>query len=373
MKNMLSVAVLVAALASTASAGNWWETVKVKGDLRYRHEMIDKEGSDVRNRQRIRARLGVFGEVSQFTKVGLQMATGSADPVSTNQTLGDAFSTKDFRLDLAYFETTHDKLPGFTLIGGKMHNPFFKPGSSELIWDSDWNPEGGVLKYAKKMEQVKIELLGSGFWIEERSKGDDSYLLAAQGILHFDLSDERTSIALTGAYYNYENTQGMEPFFDGDDKGNSVVPDTIWNGTDVEEINMLYANDYDLIEAGIEIGYKTDLIPVKAMFDFVSNTQADSLNTGWLVGLHLGKASKPGKWEARYIYRNVEKDAVVATFADSDFRGGGTDAKGHEFGGGIMLANNTTFNVSYFINQTEIAEGADSDFNRLQVDLQLKF
>ena len=36
------------------------------------------------------------------TEVGLGMATGGDDPVSTNQTLGGGGSTKDVRLDLAY-------------------------------------------------------------------------------------------------------------------------------------------------------------------------------------------------------------------------------------------------------------------------------
>jgi len=41
---------------TTSWAANWWETIKVKGDFRYRHEMIDKESKNQRNRQRIRAR-----------------------------------------------------------------------------------------------------------------------------------------------------------------------------------------------------------------------------------------------------------------------------------------------------------------------------
>jgi hypothetical protein len=109
------------------------------------------------------------------------------------------------------------------------------------------------------------------------------------------------------------------------------------------------------------------------MGDFVTNTAADSLNNGWLVGLRVGKAKKPGSWEFRYIYRNVEQDAVVGTFTDSDFRGGGTDAKGHEFGGAVQLAENTAFNLSYFVNEIGLEADDPADFNRMQIDLQLKF
>ena len=63
---------------------------------------------------------------------------------------------------------------------------------------------------------------------------------------------------------------------------------------------------------------------------------------------------------------------MLGAFTDSDFRGGGTDAKGHEIGGGYQLDKNTTFSVSYFVNTIGL-DAAEEDFNRLQVDLQLKF
>ena len=358
---ILTTLLLVSPGAVAADSNGWWDSVKMKGDLRYRHEMIDVEGKDPRNRHRIRARVGIFGKVSDYTKVGIQMATGSDDPVSTNQTLDGAFSTKDFRLDLAYMETTHERLPGLKLTAGKFKNPFFKPGSSELIWDSDWNPEGGVLTYDGKFEDVSVKLIGSGLWIDERSSGDDSWMGAAQGMVRFHMNEKKSSIALGGGYFNYANTKGFATFWDDEDAfGNSV--DTAGN----------YMNDYDLIEVFGEFTHHFDDIPVTVMADFVTNTAADSLETGWLVGMHLGKVKKPGSWALRYIYREIKKDAAVGLFADSDFRGGGTDARGHEMGGSLQLADNTTFNVSYFANTIGLA-AAEEDFGRLQVDVQLKF
>jgi hypothetical protein len=152
----------------------------------------------------------------------------------------------------------------------------------------------------------------------------------------------------------------FEPFWDGSAMGNTV------------DMNNEYVNDYQIFEGMLEVGHKFNEIPVTVMGDFVSNTGADSLNTGWLFGFHIGEAKKKNSWAARYIYRQVEKDAVVGTFADSDFRGGGTDAKGHEFGGSFMVAKNSSFNVTYFINTIGL-EGNGTGFDRLQVDLQLKF
>jgi hypothetical protein len=138
------------------------------------------------------------------------------------------------------------------------------------------------------------------------------------------------------------------------------------------DTNNIYLNDYQIVEAMLEIGHEFDDIPVTLVGDFVSNTGADSLNTGWLFGVHIGKAKELHSWSVRYIYRQVEKDAVMGLYTDSDFRGGGTDAKGHEIGGSFVAANNSAFSVTYFINTIGL-EGDGTGFNRLQVDLQLKF
>jgi hypothetical protein len=352
----------------TASAENWWEKMTVKGDLRYRHEMIDTEDNDARHRHRLRARFGVFAEVSDYTKVGIQLATGSDDPVSTNQTLDNAFSTKNIGVDLAYFTTELPNFEGLAVTAGKFKNPFYKAGKSELVWDSDFNPEGGVAVYKEDFNNTSLMLIGAGLWIDERSSGDDSWMSAGQVIVSHKLSDERTDFAVGGSIFNYVNARGFAPFYDSEDGfGNSLAIEV-----DGSDSSLVYAEKYELIELFAEGTHKFEKIPVTVMFDYVNNTAADSLNTGWLVGVRAGKAKKPGSWEVRYIYRELEKDAVLGAFTDSDFRGGGTDAKGHEIGGGIMLAKNTAFNATYFINKMGL-DAAESDFSRLQVDLQLKF
>jgi hypothetical protein len=359
-------AVMIAASASSAFAGNWWENIKFKGDFRYRHEMIDKEGKDVRTRHRLRARFGLQAYVSDATSVRIQLATGSDDPVSTNQTLSDASTSKNIVLDMAYFETKPAFASGLSVKGGKFGNPFFKPGKSELIWDSDYNPEGGVATFQHTKDNVSVNLIGAGLWIEERSSGDDSWMGGGQGVVRIDVNEGNSSVAVGGSYFNYVNAERYEPFYQADDsKGNSVVAlDSVTNG---------YDNDYDLFEVYAEFTHKFEKFPMTVMGDFVRNTAADSLDAGWLMGLRLGKASKPGSWALRYIYRKLEKDAVVGSFTDSDFRGGGTDARGHEVGGSYQLSNNAVFNVTYFVNEIGLEEVETTGFNRLQVDLQLKF
>lgn len=342
------------------SATDWWESCKIKGDLRYRHEMIDTEGRDARHRQRVRARIGIEGQVSDMTNVRVQLATGSDDPVSTNQTLDNGFSTKPIMLNLAYFEIKPQTLPGFIIQGGKFHNPFFKPGSSELLWDSDLNPEGGLLSWQTQSEPLSLRLIGSGLWIDERSSDKDSWMAAGQGILVFNLKPQNTKVSVGGGFFDFVNAAGYTAFFDGEPMGNSV-----------DSLDR-YLNDYEIVELFLEASRDFEKIPVTVMADFATNTATDSLNQGWLVGACIGKAKKPGSWSIRYVYREVQKDAVVGSFTDSDFRGGGTDAKGHEIGGCLQLAHNTTFGVTYFSNKIGL-ERPEEDFGRLQVDLQLNF
>jgi hypothetical protein len=340
----------------------WWEDVKIKGDLRYRHEMIKEGDSETRNRHRIRARVGINGDVNEFTEVNIQLATGSDDPVSTNQTLDNGFSTKSLMLDLAYLTIKPTFADGLAVTAGKFKNPFFKPGNSELLWDSDWNPEGGVFNFRSDLDDISMTFIGAGLWIEERSSDKDSWMAAGQAILGFNFNEKKTGLKIGGGLFNYVNAAGFPPFFNGDEAmGNSIDP--LGN----------YLNDYELAEAFIEISHDLDIFPITVMGDFVTNFAADSLKNGWLAGVRAGKAKNPGSWDFRYIYREVRKDAVVGIFTDSDFRGGGTDARGHEIGGGYQIAGNMKFNATYFINSIGLEDEETTDFDRLQVDLQLKF
>jgi len=360
---------IVICFSANLQAGNWWETIELKGDFRYRQEFNQETGKDDRYRHRVRARIGIYGKVSDYTKVGFRLATGSNDPTSTNQTLDDAASTKQVSIDLAYFESQHNAIPGFTLAAGKFKNPFFRPGRSELVWDSDWNPEGGALTIRRSADNFDLTLIGSGIWIEERSSEPNSFILATQAVGRFFLNEKKSSVTIGAGLFSYTNTEGYLPFYDvNSSKGDSVV-EAIIDGDTLD----VYATDFELLELSGEATHVINHIPVTLIADYVQNQAADSLETAWLVGVRIGQTKKPGSWAFRYNYRRIEKDAVVGAFTNSDFRGGGTDAKGHELGGSLMLANNTVFAVTYFAAETGLLTNQTTDHNRVQIDLLLKF
>jgi len=361
-------AALVLLVFSNVKAESWTDKIKFKGDFRYRHELTAEENKEQRIRHRIRARIGMFADVSDGVTFGFQMTSGSSDPVSNNQTLGDGFSTKNLGIDFAYFEVKPGTVKGLKLLGGKFKNPWYKPGKSELIWDSDWNPEGLFASYkTKDLGSIEIFVDAAMFWVEERSSTDDALLVGGQGGLTFKLMDENAYVTVGGSYYSYLNAKDYQPFVDPEDGfGNSLGMAMSEDGN-----SYYYLYDYNLLEVFFEAGGKLQNLPVTIMVDYVTNSGADKDNTGYLAGIHVGKVKEWGTIAARYIYREVQKDAVLGAYTDSDFIGGGTDGKGHEFGVDLGLTKNISTSASFFVNQ--IGVNNSKDFKRLQVDLNFKF
>ncbi|MBU1652446.1 putative porin, partial [bacterium] len=183
-----------------------------------------------------------------------------------------------------------------------------------------------------------------------------------------NLMDEKAHVTIGGSYYSYLNTKGCQPFVDTEDGlGNSLGMALTFEGPPF----YYYLNSYDLVEVFLEVGAKVQQLPVTIMVDYVTNTGADEDKAGYLVGLRFGKAKGWGTFSGRYIYREVQKDAVLGAYTDSDFIGGGTDGKGHEIGIDVGLSKNITSSATFFANQIGIENG--KDFNRLQVDVQFKF
>lgn len=349
----------------------WVENVKFNGDFRYRYEFIDEEGSDNRNRNRIRARIGLTARVNEDINLGFRLATSenwgdddAGDPVSTNQTLDDAFSKKSIWFDLAYFDWHPGTVKGLHIIGGKMENPFYRVGGNQLIWDSDLTPEGIAVQYTGNWtEQTSWFANAGSFYVDEVKSGADTSLWGAQGGLKHTFQDK--SYILGGAsLYCLGNIQGHEAFVTDDGVSKFYGNRNTGNGG-------VYLSDYDLTEFFGEYGFNLGPKPAALFADYVQNNVADSnQDTAWLVGGKYGKCKDPGSWELSYDYRDVEADAVVGAFSDSDFIGGGTNGKGHRLGATYQLAKNTQTALSYFLNE----KGNDRrDYDRLQFDLLFKF
>jgi hypothetical protein len=365
-KSAIVVTVCIMLLPTLARAGEWYEKIKLKSDFRHRHELIQEEDREDRNRWRIRFRLSLNADVSDAWSVGARFATGSDDPVSTNQTLTDGFSTKGFHLDRAYFDFHPASVKGLRLIGGKMGLPFAQVQKTELIWDGDLSPEGAAVEYKNKASD-KVEIMfGAGFfYITERKAEDDTYMGGAQLGLEVKPAEDM-HLMIGGGYYDYQQVKGYPGVYDeGDFFGNSNYENYEMDSTDV------YMWDYNLFEVLGELGVKMEKVSITVYGDFVTNTGSDSLNTGWLFGGSMSHGKGQGSFKLYANYRELERDAVLGVYTDSDFLGGGTDGKGLEIGASYGVADMAALALTYFINKKGIEE--EADYKRLQADLQVKF
>jgi len=331
------------------------DRIKAKGDIRYRHELINEEDKDyIRNRQRIRARVKFTMTVSENIDGVIRLASGSEDPISTNQTLTSSFSTKPIMLDLAYIDWHPASLKTFSLKAGKIKVPFYKPGKNQLIWDDDLNPEGMSFNYNSNKGSLNLFVHTGYFWVEERKTTNDAMLIGCQGGLKTKLSNTTSFLAGSG-YYNYTSTKGQPTFFN---------PTESFGNTVDGEGNYLY--DFNELEFFGELKSKMGKFPLSIFGNYVKNTGAPSSNIGWLAGFDC----KARSFSFRYDYRKLEKDAVLGTFTFSDFIGGGANGKGHTFGFNFPIGKNTKAGVTYLLNKKGLENG--ENYNRLQVDLNIK-
>lgn len=355
----------VAAVEAASGDSAWSDRIGIKGDFRYRYENIDKDGSEERNRSRIRARAAIIADLPNDVEVGLGMASGGDDPVSSNQTLGGGGSTKGLNLDLAYFDWT--ALEGLHVIGGKFSNFLVRPAKHGLLWDGDWRPEGLGVTYQRGWFFANA----LGTWLEsDSSKANDEFSWGGQ--LGIATEFGPVDVKLGGGYFDIK-TQGKGAFFGdttdpGDFFGNTAVGAGCGTGG-----TCVYAFNYELVEVFGEAGFSIGGVPANLYFDFVNNGDPSQNDTGYAAGIKLGKVKDSGDFEGSWTYQDLEADAVLGLLTDSDFGGGGTDSKGHVLKAGYGVNETWKLALTYFINEVDVSSGSKTDYNRLQLDTAWKY
>jgi hypothetical protein len=369
-----------AAEVAKVKGADWAGRVALKGDLRYRHEQISDEtlnGSGVqstadRYRDRIRARFNAEIKATDALMVGIGFATTEGnDPRSSNQTLGGVFSRKSLDLDFAYFDWKFATWGN--LIGGKMKQPFFKPGQS-LFWDSDVNPEGLAVSFTRGVYFGTVY----NYWVNEVSGPEsgptaDTMLHGAQFGAKLPLG--ASTLTLAAHYYDLSAGEGRAPFYNNSSNGNSTI--NVTSGTPPVTTAVL-ANDFGVINLSAEFNTLIGVLPLQLWADAAQNQDADDLDTAWAAGVLFGKAASYRTWEVGAAYQVVEKDALFAQFIDSDFGGGNSDNEGFVLRAAYAPVRNWLLNATYFMNDRN-ADVANSvgqtgvDYDRLQLDFNVKF
>jgi cell division protein FtsB len=368
-----------AADADRVKGADWATRVTLTGDVRYRYEYISDDtlsggvlAAD-RYRDRIRARFNALGKATDNLTVGLGFATTEGgDPRSSNQSLTGVFSRKSLDLDLAYFDWKFASWGN--LIGGKMKQPFVKPGQS-LFWDNDVNPEGLAFNFNRGIWFATAY----NYWIDEVSGAEDTLTADAHiagGQIGARLPIGSSSLMLGAHYYDLGAGQGRRGIFfncnttsNGCANGNTTIGPS---GSGV------LAYDCEVAELFAEFNTTFGALPFQVWADVAENQDPDDLNSAWAAGFRLGAASNYRTWEFGAMYQNVEKDALFAQLIDSDFGGGLTDTEGFAIRAGYAPVRNWVINATYFINKlnVDVANSVgqtEVDYDRLQVDFNVKF
>ncbi|VVQ27540.1 hypothetical protein PS943_00427 [Pseudomonas fluorescens] len=350
----------------------WAAKTQFKGDVRFREETVHNDGvpnNKDQDRQRIRARLGAYSEINPQVDTGIRIATGSNDDArSTNQDLNNYFDKKSIWLDQGYVDYHPDAIKNLHLIGGKMSQPWVSMG--DIIWDSDINPEGLAATYKYPLGG-STELFGSAghYTLKDNVDGEgvqfkhDLRLYAGQLGARFAITDSM-KMTLGGSIYSYDNDK------------NSACPTTgtvtapcalAVNGNSPNETFKLY-------EGFGQLDFSNLPVPLSLYGQYVNNKDASNdQDTGWLAGVK----SKIYGFAVDYNYRDVQRNAVVGAFTDSDFANGYTGSRGSKLKVSYELDKNFNLGATYFMATSDQTNASlnkkDSDINTLQLDAEAKF
>jgi hypothetical protein len=325
----------------------WAGKIKVKGDLRVRNENRSSDNSvSDKGRQRYRARIGIYADVTDNVKAGIRISSGENNTAtSTNETADDYFDKDAAGIDLAYINW--EALEGLELIGGKFKQPW-QQVSGGLVWDGDLNPEGGAARYTSKVGGAQVITTAGYLVLDDNgsSSSEDENINFAQVAAKFKAGGAKTMLGVS--VYDYS---------EGDN--NSL---SLGKGNDSEQ--------YQLTEIFGEIKFK----PFKVYGQYVVNNDADGINSGEDTAWLLGVGTKMGKWKASYDYRETELNAVYGAFSDSDFADGYTDSKGSRLKLAYQIDKRFSVGTTYLATEMgDLTSKGKGDVDTWQIDLKAKF
>lgn len=445
----------------------WSKRIRVEGDMRVRNEsrsysggnsnleinwasINDGSGYDVntntngqsvpllntlqdrRNLFRARARLGIFADITDQTKAGVRLASGSDDsPVSTTQTLGGGLGKKNVWLDQMWL--SHQPTDWLTLTGGRFGNPFV---STDMLYSGDLNFDGIAAQFDKTLVNKDISLFGTLGLIpleyssdnfpsksDKKQASENKWLLGAQVGANWKLNTDN-SLRGALAYYDFRNTEGQvsspcalyagvescstdwsRPAFM--QKGNTLMllrdialnPMDPANTPQPQYVGL--ASEFQLVDLNFRWDTKVAGYGLRLDANYIRNMAYDETkmferargrimnNYGAVVdGVEgpfrsggnayslqatFGKPSPSlrGDWNVLVGYKRIEPDALPDGFNDSSFHQGGTNAKGYFLGGSYAIDKNAWFTGRW--SATKQVFGAPLAIDTLQLEFNARF
>jgi len=243
--------------------------------------------------------------------------------------------------------------------GGKMRNPLYSPGLSQLVWDRDLNPEGVGVKLERALGGTTLFAKGACFWIEERPADDDSYAAGLQAGVKTALRG--MGLTYGAGFVDFIDIRGFPTFVNtAKSYGNSV------------DAEGKYLYDFRIAQVFGEAAFPIKPAPVLVYGEIADNVAQDvDDGSAWVLGLNVGGLKNPGSWMARWQYQYTERDAVVGAFTNSEIGGAGSNVRGHSLGADILVSPQVTFAATMYLNERGVKNGLY--YNRFLADITFRF
>jgi hypothetical protein len=347
--------------------------------------MVVNNTTEDRERQRVRALFGANIRINEWLNGGIRFTTGMLQtPVTPNQTEGFSQGKFVFGLDRAFLEAK--PYEWLTLTGGRFANPFFTGNQTfgtDLLWDPDLAFDGFVARANPAINNHwKLFSTVGAFPIEEvessdTNKAKDKWLYAAQGGIEWTASND-SKVKLGVAYYDFKNVEGERNQGTNSLEYAGTVPLWRQKGNHTFSINDGTVTGFPRCGSGGLCGLASQFQLINftgevdlAVFDpvhvilhgaYVQNIGFDEKeiqrrtgarynkeNEGYELSLMVGQPmiKKLHDWQVFGGYRRLEADAMLDGFTDSNFRLGGTDAKGFYVGAQYGVGKNAWLSSRY--------------------------
>ncbi|MDR3459134.1 MAG: putative porin [Verrucomicrobiae bacterium] len=379
------------AVQSKFGMPDWVTSYKISGDFRARFDHVSSDNAAFTERERFRYRLrfGITFNLLDNLEAGFRLASGdpkgsAGNSLSANSTMQDNFSKKNIYIDTAYGKWTPVNSGGWLVSGtvGKMDNPFsFTP----MVFDPDLTPEGAVAQTSWAVnEQHSLSLVGGAFVLdEEQFSASDPFLYGGQFLWNAKWTDKFSTALGAGAFKIVGGEQLTTANVPYNNQGNTRhLTTTVVNGQTVDAYTL--QNTFLPVILDASATYTLDsfplyngTFPIKVAGEVMQNTEANSKNQAFWVGVTFGKSGTKKTWDITYRYERLEADAWYDQLVDDDngvfYPGdvptsnstfgyfGGTNVKGHMIKFNYSFTDSLTFTATCFINDLISRDGIQAD------------
>jgi hypothetical protein len=404
--------------------------LKLYGDARFRYEYDRQELGTLagaadpsireRNRNRFRLRVGAEYAFTDSFKAGIQLATGNAGNsanVDFGGVNGGAFgksksgnavagtnANDSLYIDLLYL--TYEKSFGFDwleLTGGRQklgHNI-----TTGWTWDSDINPEGGLVKLGKFSfgdfaiasthgAYIYGDVVDNNF-AAASGGGEDTWMFINQVDFSYKINKDM-ALRLSPGFMNFMGSRQAAVA--------AGVPPTVTQNLayDVRDINVFFINGefkhmlpWELsgkayAEYGVNISGGARATALSELSLLAPDVPDSGRNQFAVVGYQVGKGKGKGSWTVDGTLAYYEAASFDPYLVDSDWHGGGLNGMGFGIKAQYSFTDYLTGSVNWRRSSTidedstiagsgpagVLAPGAPVDPDKtdlVQVDLVWKF